>query len=238
MQLNPPRLRVPGRCSSKRRMSSELQLFVLNYNYSSWSMRAGLALRQTGAQFREVSLHAEGSDVAALKALSPTGRFPLLKHGEEWIWDSLAIGEYLHELFPEAGLWPAASDARAHARSMVAEMHSGFEALRSSLPMNIRKRYPGFYKTSAVRQEIARVCQMWRGCLDRFGGSGPFLCGAFGLADAFFAPVVMRFTSYDVELAPPLMAYVEAVRTQPFVKDWIARAQLDGRVAEQYEYER
>jgi glutathione S-transferase len=142
-------------------------------------------------------LHAEGSDVAALKALSPTGRFPLLKHGAEWIWDSLAICEYLHKQFPEAGLWPSASDARAHARSMVAEMHSGFDALRSSLPMNIRKRYPGFYKSLAVRLEIARVCDMWRACLDRFGGDGPFLFGSFGLADAFFAPVVMRFVSYD-----------------------------------------
>ncbi|HYQ31234.1 MAG TPA: glutathione S-transferase [Polyangiaceae bacterium] len=219
-------------------MSSELLLYVWDYNYSSWSMRAGLALRQTGAPFREVSVHAEGEDVAALKALSPTGRFPLLKHGNDWIWDSLAIGEYLHEQFPHAGLWPGSGNARAHARSMVAEMHSSFVTLRSALPMNIRRQYPGFPKTLDVRREVTRISEMWRACLDRFGGNGPFLFGSFGLADAFFAPVVMRFTSYDVELAPPLMAYVEAVRTQPFVKDWIARAQLDGRVAEQYEYER
>jgi glutathione S-transferase len=201
-------------------------------------MRAGLALRQTGAPFHEVSVHGEGTDMAALKALSPTGRFPLLKHGTEWIWDSLAIGEYLHEQFPQAGLWPSAANARAHARSMVAEMHSSFDTLRSAMPMNIRRQYPGFPKTPAVRREITRISEMWRACLERFGGNGPFLFGAFSLADAFFAPVVMRFTSYDAELSPPLMAYAEAVRAQPYVKDWVARAQLDRRVAEQYEYER
>ena len=219
-------------------MSSELLLYVWDYNYSSWSMRAGLALRQTGAPYREVSVHGEGEDTAALKALSPTGRFPLLKHGTEWIWDSLAIGEYLHELFPQAGLWPNAANARAHARSMVAEMHSSFGTLRSALPMNIRRRYPGFPKSREVRAEIARIGQMWQACLDRFAGNGPFLFGSFSLADAFFAPVVMRFTSYDVQLAPPLNAYAEAVQSHPFVKDWVARAQLDRRMAEQYEYER
>ncbi|MEI9936695.1 MAG: glutathione S-transferase C-terminal domain-containing protein [Pseudomonadota bacterium] len=121
---------------------------------------------------------------------------------------------------------------------MVAEMHSGFETVRSAMPMNIRKHYPGFPKTLAVRREIARISEMWRTCLDRFGGDGPFLFGSFSLADAFFAPVVMRFTTYDAHLAPPLSAYAEAVRAQPFVKDWIARAQLDRRMADYYEYER
>jgi len=219
-------------------MSSELLLYVWDYNYSSWSMRAGLALRQTGAPYREVSVHGEGEDTAALKALSPTGRFPLLKHGTEWIWDSLAIGEYLHEQFPHAGLWPGSTNARAHARSMVAEMHSSFVTLRKALPMNIRRHYPGFPKTLATRQEIARISDMWRACLGRFGGAGPFLFGSFGLVDAFFAPIVMRFTSYDAELAPDLLAYTEAVRQQAFVKDWVARAQLDRRMANEYEYER
>ena len=218
-------------------MGSELLLYVWNYNYSSWSMRAGLALRQTGAPFREVSVQAEGVDTAALKTLSPSGRFPVLQHGPELIWDSLAIGEYLHEQFPGAGLWPSASHARAHARSMVAEMHSGFEALRSALPMNIAKRYPGFYKTVTVRREIARVSDLWQTCLDRFGGSGPFLFGSFGLADAFFAPVVMRFVSYDAQLSPTLMSYVEAVQNQPFVKDWIAHTVGEPRTAPHYDYE-
>lgn len=219
-------------------MESELLLYVWDYNYSSWSMRAGLALRQTGASFRESSVHAEGADTAALKALSPTGRFPVLQHGRELVWDSLAIGEYLHEQFPEAGLWPSSSQARAHARSMVAEMHSSFDTLRNALPMNIRKQYREFPKTPAVRSDIARISHMWRACLDRFGGNGPFLFGAFSLADAFFAPVVMRFVTYDAHLPPSLSGYVEAVQNQPFVKDWIARAQTDPRRANYYEYER
>lgn len=219
-------------------MGSDFLLYVWDYNYSSWSMRAGLALRQTGAVFEEVSVHGEGADTAALKALSPTGRFPVLEHGGERIWDSLAIAEFLHERFPEAGLWPSSSTARAYARSMVAEMHSSFEALRTALPMNIRKRYPGFYKTPAVRRDVVRVSELWGSCLTRFGGNGPFLFGAFGLADAFFAPVVMRFASYDVELTPALARYAEAVQNQPYVKDWVARAQQDPRTAHNYEFER
>lgn len=219
-------------------MSSELVLYVWNYNYSSWSMRAGLAVRQTGAVFRELDVQQEPEGVAALKARSPNGLFPLLKHGNEWIWDSLAISEYLAELFPQAGLWPGDSAARAHARCMAAEMHSGFGALRSALPMNIRAHYPGFVKTPAVRQDIVRISAMWQACLERYGGAGPFLFGSFGLADAFFAPVVMRFASYEVELTPPLAAYADAVRAQPFVKDWVARANLDRGVNPAYEFTR
>ncbi len=219
-------------------MSSELLLYVYDYNYSSWSMRAGLALRQTGAAYREIEVRAEPEGVAKLKQLSPNGLFPLLKHGSEWIWDSLAISEYLAELYPHAGLWPGDVSARLHARSMVAEMHSGFSTLRSALPMNIRKHHPGFLKVAAVRQDIARITAMWQACLDRFGGNGPFLFGSFTLADASFAPVVMRFTTYDVELPPPLAAYAQAVREQPYVKDWVARAALDGYVNPAYEYER
>jgi glutathione S-transferase len=216
-------------------MSTELVLYVYNYNYSSWSMRAGIAIRQTGAAFSEHSVHDAGAEAATLKALSPTGLFPLLQHGSEWIWDSLAIGEYLAELFPDAGLWPAERTARGHARAVVAEMHSSFGALRTAMPMNVRAHYPGFLQTLAVRQDVARISAIWQACLERFGGHGPFLFGAFSLVDAFFAPVVMRFTSYDVQLTPPLTAYVDAVRAQPFVKDWVARADLDTRVEPKYE---
>ena len=219
-------------------MSSELLLYVYDYNYSSWSMRAGLAIRQTGAEFREIEVRSESEDVVALKQLSPNGLFPILKHGKEWIWDSLAIGEYLAELYPQAGLWPGDVTARAHARSMVAEMHSSFSTLRSAMPMNIRKHHPGFLKIAAVRQDITRISNMWRACLDQYGGNGPFLFGTFTLAAAFFAPVVMRFITYDVELPPPLAAYVQAVREQPYVKDWVARAGLDRYVNPNYEYER
>jgi glutathione S-transferase len=216
-------------------MSSELLLYVYDYNYSSWSMRAGLALRQTGAAFREVSIRDQQDDFANLKQLSPNGRFPLLKHAEEWVWDSLAIAEYLAELFPHASLWPAEQGARAHARAMVAEMHSSFGALREACPMNIRAHYPGYLKTQAVRRDITRISTMWQACLDRFGGHGPFLFGDFSLVDAFFAPVVMRFATYDVELPPPLATYMGAVHAQPFVKDWCARASVERYQNEAYE---
>jgi glutathione S-transferase len=216
-------------------MSTELVLYVWDYNYSSWSMRAGIALRQTGAPFREINVHGEGEDLTALKALSPSGRFPILNHGTDLIWDSLAIGEYLHELYPHAGLWPGSASARAYARAVSAEMHSSFGTLREAMPMNIRAQYPGHLKTAPVRRDIARVCELWQSSLDRFGGNGPFLFGQFSLADAFFAPVVMRFTTYDVELTPPLAAYAEAVRQAPHVQDWIARAALDRRFVDAYE---
>lgn len=201
-------------------------------------MRAALAIRQAGAPFREIVAREAPGGFAAIKALSPTGLLPVLQHGPELIWDSLAIGEYLAEEFPDAGLWPREKAARAHARSMVAEMHSSFAALREHLPMNIQAHYPGFHKSVAVRREIARVSLMWQQCLDRFGGDGPFLFGAFTLADAFFAPVVMRFTSYDVELTPPLAAYAEAVRAQPYVKDWITLARADRHLNPAYEFAR
>lgn len=216
-------------------MSAESLLYVWDYNYSSWSMRAGLVLRQSGLPFREINVHGEGEDVAALKATSPSGRFPILKQGAELIWDSLAIAEYAHELAPQTGLWPGSASARAHARSVVAEMHAGFATLREAMPMNIRARYEGFLKTAAVRRDIARVSELWQGALDRFGGNGPFLYGAFSIADAFYAPVVMRFTTYDVQLTPPLAAYADAVRNQEYVKDWIARAALDRRQVDAYE---
>jgi glutathione S-transferase len=219
-------------------MSSELLLYIYGYVHSSWSMRAGLALRQTGAPFRELHAQDEPQGYAAVKQLSPSGRFPLLKHGTEWVWDSLAISEYLAELYPHAGLWPASDTARAHARSMVAEMHSGFAAMRETMPMNLRAHYPGFLKPPATRRDVTRVCQMWQACLERYGGNGPFLFGAFSLADAHFAPVVMRFITYDVELTPPLAAYVEAVRTQQYVKDWCDRAQLDLHPNPAYEFVR
>lgn len=214
-------------------MSSELLLYLYDYNYSSWSMRAGLALRQTGAPFREVNASAEG--LAAMKARTPSGRFPALQHGTEVIWDSLAIGEYLNELYPNAGLWPTASGARAYARSMCAEMHSSFSTLRDAMPMNLRTRYPGHMKTLPVRGEIARITEMWQTCLERYSDAGPFLFNTFTLADAFFAPVVMRFWTYDVELSPTLEAYAVAVREQTFVKDWRARAALDPHVNPNYD---
>ena len=219
-------------------MSSEFVLYVWGYNHSSWSMRAGLALRQTGAPFREVAARDAPEGFGAIKGYSPTGLLPVLRHGTEFIWDSLAIAEYLADEFPDAGLWPSPKLARAHARCMVAEMHSGFQALREFLPMNLQAHYPGFYKSVQVRREITRVSAMWLQCLERYSGGGPFLFGEFGLADAFFAPVVMRFTSYDVALATPLAEYAQAVRMQPFVQDWLRLAEADPHLNPAYQFTR
>ena len=199
-------------------------------------MRAGIAVRQTGAPFREISAYVGDPEAAAVKARSPSGLLPALQHGAVAVWDSLAIGEYLAEEFPEAELWPRDKAVRAHARSAAAEMHSGFSTLRQQLPMNIQAHYPGFYQSAAVRAEVARVSSLWSDCLQRFGG--PFLCGRFGLVDAFYAPVVMRFTSYDVELPPELAAYCEAARTQPFVADWLRLARADTNRNPAYAYQR
>lgn len=218
-------------------MAGDLELYIWNYNHSSWSMRAGIPLRQTGVKFREVVAHSAPEALAAVKAKTPTGLLPALAAGGQVIWDSLAIAEFLAEEFPDAGLWPKDKAARAHARSMVAEMHSGFSALREHLPMNIAARYPGHYKNAATLREIRRVVSMWEDCLQRFGG-GPFLCGPFGLVDAFYAPVVMRFTSYDVQLPLALAEYCEAVRTQPFVADWIRLAHTDPTRNPAYHFER
>jgi glutathione S-transferase len=202
-------------------------------------MRAGIAVRQTGAPFREIAAREAPEGFAAIKARSPTGLLPALQYGpnaNDVIWDSLAIGEYLAEQFPNAGLWPREVGARAYARAMAAEMHSGFAALREFLPMNIQAHYPGFYKSVAVRREITRVKAMWTACRARYGGSGPFLFGAFSLVDAFYAPVVMRFTSYDVTLPPDLAAYAEAVRTQPYVKEWLELAKADAHLNPAYSF--
>jgi len=219
-------------------MAEDLELYIWNYNHSSWSMRAGIPLRQTGAPFREIVAHEAPEGLAAIKAKTPTGLLPALAVDGQVVWDSLAIAEFLAEEFPHAGLWPEDKAARAHARSMVAEMHSGFSALREHLPMNIAAHYPGHYKNAATLREIARVVHMWNDCLQRFGDGGPFLCGAFGLVDAFYAPVVMRFTSYDVQLPLALAEYCEAVRTHPPVADWIRLARADTIRNPAYHFER
>lgn len=136
---------------------------------------------------------------------------------------------------PFARFWLSASAARAYARSLCAEMHSSFATLRDAMPMNLRAHYVGHLKTAAVRREITLLSEMWQTCLDRYSGAGPFLFGSFTLADAFFAPVVMRFTTYDVELAPPLAADANAVRAQPFVKDWMVCAAFDRHVNPAYD---
>jgi glutathione S-transferase len=170
-----------------------------------------------------VRLSEPGSKDELLKH-SPAGKVPVLKHGDRVIWDSLAIIEYLAEIRPEAALWPADPEARAHARSIAAEMHAGFRALRAGMPMNLKKSLPGKGRGRDVALDIERICAIWRDCLARYGAGGPFLFGDFCAADVMYTPVATRFRTYAVELDEPCQAYVDAVLVRPDFLEWHAAA--------------
>jgi glutathione S-transferase len=203
----------------------EFTLVLGNKNYSSWSLRGFLAARLAGIDFEErlVRLSEPGSR-AQLLSHSPAGKVPILKHGARVVWDSLAIIEYLAEQRPEAQLWPADADARALARSIAAEMHAGFAALRRHMPMNLRKHLPGKGQGPGVGADIARIVAIWEDCRRRFGAGGPFLFGKPGAVDAMYAPVATRFRTYGVALDEVAEAYVEAVLAWPPFLEWQAAA--------------
>jgi glutathione S-transferase len=207
----------------------DLALTIGNRNYSSWSMRAWLALEQTGAPYHEEMIwFDEDADRSQRLARSPAGRVPVLRHGRFAIWDSLAIGEYLAELFPEAGLWPSDPRARARARSLCAEMHSGFSKIRAELPMNCRAR--GAYRDRGpeVGAEIQRMDRIWTDTREEFGAAGPYLFGSRTLADAFFAPVACRFRTYAVPLEGEAATYAEALLDSPEIRTWVESAEAEG----------
>lgn len=196
-------------------------LVIANRNYSSWSLRAWLALRHTGAPFDEVVIPlAQPHTREEIRRHTPSGRVPALKDGELTVWDSLAICEYAAEKFPEAHLWPEDAATRAVARSVCAEMHAGFLALRSDLPMNIRLRRPKTLSEPAER-DVARIEAMWADLRNRHGRKGPFLFGAFTIADAFFAPVATRFATYGVKLSGAAAAYQDALIGLPAMSEWM-----------------
>lgn len=211
-----------------------MKLIVGNKNYSSWSLRPWLAMKVAGIGFSEVRipLYGPGSKEQIL-AFSPAGKVPCLMDGGLAIWDSLAICEYLAEKTP--ALWPADPAARAVARSVSAEMHSGFQSLRSHMSMNIRKRYPDKGRTPEVLAEIARIVAMWSDCRGRFGTEGPFLFGRFSIADAMYAPVVLRFRTYAVELPAVCQAYADAVIALPAMQEWMEAARAETESLPQFE---
>ncbi|MDO9467827.1 MAG: glutathione S-transferase family protein [Thiobacillus sp.] len=202
-----------------------LTLIIGNKNYSSWSMRPWLVLRQTGIPFEEVRipLYVPGSEIDLAK-WSPSGKVPALHDGDIRVWDSLAICEYLHERFPEHALWPADAEARAVARSISAEMHAGFGTLREHMSMNIRARYPGQGRTPECLADIERILAIWTEYRARFGGGGEFLFGRFGIADAMYAPVVLRFVTYGVALEGAAKDYADAILALPALQAWVADA--------------
>jgi glutathione S-transferase len=209
-----------------------MKLYIGNKNYSSWSMRSWVLLTQAGIPFDEVMLRfdaftPDSNFKVALRDVSPTGKVPVLVDGDLVVWDTLAIAEYLAEQFPEKALWPRDKAARARARSLCAEMHSGFTGLRTHCPMNIEASLPAvgalvWRDQPAVRADLARLCAMWQQCLEAHGG--PMLFGDFSVADAFFAPVCMRLRTYALPLPADVAAYVERVCALPGVQAWIGGA--------------
>lgn len=214
-----------------------LTLIIGNKNYSSWSMRPWVAMTAFGIPFQEVRVLLDQKDTSSkIAEYSACGRVPVLLAGEMTIWDSLAICEYLAEQFPDKHLWPQDVAARATARSVCAEMHSGFAGLRTAMSMNIKAQLPGRGRTAAAQADIGRISEIWEECLSRFGHH-QFLFGDFSIADAYFAPVVMRFRTYGVSLAPALNAYCERVQAHPAVARWIAEALAETEVAAKHDAE-
>ena len=207
-----------------------------NKNYSSWSMRGWLALALSGADFEESFFHlAEPGIRDKIRQVSPTAKVPALRHGELVIWDSLAIAEYLAERFTRAGMWPEDPARRAVARAVCAEMHSGFPALRTHMPMNVRRDSPGKGRAPGVQADIDRVTEIWRDCRARHSGDGPYLFGRWCLADVFYAPVVTRFRTYAVEVDDVSQAYCAAVWAQEHVAAWTAAARAERWVEPEYD---
>ncbi len=203
-----------------------LHLIVGNKNYSSWSLRPWLAMKVAGITFREtvLSLYTSGfkEKISALSGADGvvSGKVPVLIDGNVRVWESLAILEYLAEKFPAAGLWPAQEAARAHARAIAAEMHSGFLPLRRHLPMNVRRPAKARILDAATASDVARIDAIWNECRDRFGAGGPFLFGTFGAADAMYAPVVWRFHTYAVEVSDTARAYMERILALAASVEW------------------
>ena len=214
-----------------------LKLVIGNKNYSSWSMRPWLALRATNIAFEEIfiPLYTGDADKKRILDFTRSGKVPVLIDGDVTIWDSLAIIEYLAERFPEKRLWPEDRAQRAHARSISAEMHSGFAALRNECGMNLHRPVGAIELSADARANIARIQEIWTECRERFGKSGPFLFGAFGGADAMFAPVVHRFRTYAIGVTLEVKHYMDAMMALPAFHEWTSAGLAETLVIDRFE---
>lgn len=217
-----------------------MKLIIGNKNYSSWSLRGWLAAKQSGLVFEELTVPIMGEEWDRIKQdmgeVQPSsGKVPILWDGETVVWDSLAILEYLADKVGRERFWPRAEAARGMARAMVAEMHSGYQALRRELPMNIRRRIalPGL--SDQTRQDIVRILTLWAEARARHGSGGPYLFGTFGAADIFYAPVVTRFVTYGIAVPGFAQAYMEAIWEHEWMQHWNRAAEEEEWVIEQYE---
>ena len=200
---------------------ADFKLIIGNKNYSSWSLRGWLAAKQAGIAFDETVINLGDPDYKQqLRQHSEAAKVPVLIHGDRLIWDSLAIIEYLAEINPKAGFWPDDQGARARARSVAAEMHSSFGAVRGAMPMNLRKKLPGKGRAAGVDEDIRRITEIWRDCRGQYRDQGDFLFGSWTAADTMFAPVVTRFRTYEVDLDDISQAYADAVLNTDWFKAW------------------
>jgi len=216
---------------------AEASLTVSSKNYSSWSLRGWLLCKMAGLDFAEkIAPLDDPATRAELLLLSPSFLVPCLEHGPVKVWDTLAIGEYLNELMPGAGLLPADPAARAHCRAVCGEMHSGFANLRSALPMNLKAHYKGFKIWAAAQADIERITAIWRECLRMYGG--PYLFGETpSVADAMYAPVATRFATYDVQLDRQCADYCETILALPDMLEWTEAARTERTGIEELEAE-
>jgi glutathione S-transferase len=215
-----------------------LKLVIGNKNYSSWSMRPWLALRANGITFEEIFVPLYTGDVAdkaRILRFSASGKVPALIDGDVTVWDSLAIIEYLAERFPDARLWPEDRAERAHARAISAEMHSGFLSLRNECGMNLHRPIRAVALSQDAQANVARIQEIWIECRERYGERGSFLFGTFGAADAMFAPVVHRFRTYDIPVAPKAQAYMETMMALPAFAEWTEAGLVETLLIERLE---
>jgi glutathione S-transferase len=215
-----------------------LKLAIGNKNYSSWSMRPWLALRASDIPFVEtlIPLYTDNpADKEQILSFSRAGKVPVLVDGETVVWDSLAIIEYIAECYPEKKLWPDDAAARAHARSVCAEMHSGFVPLRSECGMNLHRPVRPVALSADAKANVARIEEIWRECRARYGDSGPFLFGRFGAADAMYAPVVHRLRTYAIDVAPDTKAYMETMMALPAFQEWTREGLAETLVIAKFE---
>ncbi len=210
---------------------AKLQLAIADKNYSSWSLRPYMALAMAGIPFEEKLIYfGEPRFGKEIRKISPAGKVPTLVHGKLTIWESLAILEYLAETFPAKNLWPKSKAARAMARSISSEMHSGFSALRNACPMNLRRPPKPIAMTDAVLADVARIEAIWRDCRKTYGKGGKFLFGKFCNADAMFAPVVTRLHTFAIPVARQTRTYMDAVMATPAFQTWKAAALQESSV--------
>jgi glutathione S-transferase len=215
---------------------SQFTLVFGNKNYSSWSLRTWLVLKCFEIPFTEIliPLYKPGSREAILR-YSPSGKVPVLIHDRITVWESIAICEYLAELFPNKKLWPEDFEARALARSISAEMHAGFQSLRQNMPMNCRASLLGKGRAPGVDENINRIISIWKGCRELFGKGGEFLFGDFTIADAMYSPVVTRFVTYNVELSGAEKRYCDTILALPAMQEWYDTGKKESHIIPEFE---